>query len=325
MPRSSDATAKDGDPPAAAHAPARGVCCGFAVHSSLEFEYLRAGGGAPLEVIEAATLPPPSAAARRYVWEAVPGKRNRTELHAESAAWSVRIADRFGYRLEVDPPPPARGGMRVRMASASSAPHRELLLWTTPVAIASALYGSLPLHAAAVEIDGRAVLLAGESGAGKTTAAAALFGRGHRLLSEDLACCSTAGEPHILPGPAVIRLHPAAAERLRLEDVKAVHRDRKIHLSIDARRRGGGHAVPIRALVLLQPSPTTPLLQHIPTHAAVQRIWPLAFRLPGTGAQEATFRNIAALAAAAPVLELSREQSWQTFGTVLDLIESLCR
>jgi serine kinase of HPr protein (carbohydrate metabolism regulator) len=44
----------------------------------------------------------------------------------------------------------------------------------------------LPFHASTVTIDGRAVLIAGPAGAGKSTLAAALTALGARWLADDL-------------------------------------------------------------------------------------------------------------------------------------------
>jgi hypothetical protein len=46
--------------------------------------------------------------------------------------------------------------------------------------------GSFLLHASAVDIGGRAIVLAGLPGAGKSTTAAALLQRGHPVLSDDM-------------------------------------------------------------------------------------------------------------------------------------------
>jgi hypothetical protein len=46
--------------------------------------------------------------------------------------------------------------------------------------------GLLPVHASAVNINGRAVLFSGNSGAGKSTMAAALGQRGHPLMADDI-------------------------------------------------------------------------------------------------------------------------------------------
>ena len=46
--------------------------------------------------------------------------------------------------------------------------------------------GLLPLHANAVEVDGKAVAFMGESGAGKSTLAAWFHDAGHRVLADDV-------------------------------------------------------------------------------------------------------------------------------------------
>ena len=48
--------------------------------------------------------------------------------------------------------------------------------------------GDTALHAAAVEVDGQAVVLGAPGTFGKTTLAAAFHAAGHRLLSEDTTC-----------------------------------------------------------------------------------------------------------------------------------------
>lgn len=73
--------------------------------------------------------------------------------------------------------------------------------------------GVLPIHASAVEIDGRAVLFTGISGAGKSTLADAFLRNGHRMLSDDVAPIElTGGSARILPSIARIRLWPDSAE-----------------------------------------------------------------------------------------------------------------
>lgn len=71
--------------------------------------------------------------------------------------------------------------------------------------------GIVPIHAAAIEVDGRAVLLAGASGAGKSTLAAAFLRRGHRVLSDDVAPLDPEG--WILPSLQRIRLWRDSADQ----------------------------------------------------------------------------------------------------------------
>lgn len=62
--------------------------------------------------------------------------------------------------------------------------------------------GLLPLHASAIEIDGRALAFTGISGSGKSTLAATLVAQGHRLLTDDVAAIDPAapGGPLLFPG-----------------------------------------------------------------------------------------------------------------------------
>lgn len=61
--------------------------------------------------------------------------------------------------------------------------------------------GTICLHASAIAIDGRAVLFAGHSGAGKSTTAAAFAERGFAVLSDDIVALSLeSGQIFVQPG-----------------------------------------------------------------------------------------------------------------------------
>jgi hypothetical protein len=73
--------------------------------------------------------------------------------------------------------------------------------------LASVLNGHEPLHASAVEIDGRAVAFAGPSGRGKTSLGLNLVLRGARFLTDDVAATTVVdGQPMVNPGPRVANL-----------------------------------------------------------------------------------------------------------------------
>lgn len=79
--------------------------------------------------------------------------------------------------------------------------------------------GLLPLHANAIEIDGKAVAFMGESGAGKSTLAAWFHDRGHRLVADDVCVVAFGREGAPLVQPGLPRL------RLWREELLASNRD----------------------------------------------------------------------------------------------------
>lgn len=88
--------------------------------------------------------------------------------------------------------------------------------YSTVAALTVAWRGLVPLHACAVEVDGKAVLIAGPSGAGKSTLTAGLILAGSRFLADDLTAVSVRanGQIRIVPGRPTMRLHPHTAARL---------------------------------------------------------------------------------------------------------------
>lgn len=68
--------------------------------------------------------------------------------------------------------------------------------------------GLYPLHASAVEVNGKGVLFVGKSGVGKSTLAAAFYKRGYRILADDV--CVT-----VISGKGIPMIHPGI-QRLKL-------------------------------------------------------------------------------------------------------------
>lgn len=125
----------------------------------------------------------------------------------------ARPADRRLPLLEVrfsPPPPRIAGGDEEVLLDPARAP--EQAFGAIFRSLLDRVAGFLVLHAAAVERDGRAFLVAGPSGTGKTTLALGLLERGWRLLSDDFAPLERGtGLVHPLPKPLGIR--PGEAER----------------------------------------------------------------------------------------------------------------
>ena len=72
----------------------------------------------------------------------------------------------------------------------------------------------LVMHGNAVEFDGACVMCVGPSGVGKSTTAAGLMQRGHRVMSDDI--CAIDAEGRIVPGMPHIKLWQQAADGLGL-------------------------------------------------------------------------------------------------------------
>jgi hypothetical protein len=89
--------------------------------------------------------------------------------------------------------------------------------------------GFFTLHASAVAVDGGAVAFVGKKGMGKSTTAAALCGRGHRLVSDDVlalppAAPEAGGALRVFPGFPQLKLWPGSAEAALSDDPETLDR-----------------------------------------------------------------------------------------------------
>ncbi len=92
------------------------------------------------------------------------------------------------------------------------------------IAIALHLQGVVLLHAAAVVIEGKAVVLAGDGGSGKSTTAAILHQQGYAVLADDVTEIAGDGPFNALASVPAVRLWPEALHALFGEE--AVFPDR---------------------------------------------------------------------------------------------------
>jgi hypothetical protein len=108
------------------------------------------------------------------------------------------------------------GGREILVDPAPGASERNVRLFLLGSAFGALLHqrGLLPLHANAIEIDGRAFAFCGHSGAGKSTMAAWFHDRGHRILADDVCVIGfdEAGRALAYPGIPRLRLWREALE-----------------------------------------------------------------------------------------------------------------
>jgi hypothetical protein len=129
-------------------------------------------------------------------------------LRAEGAALMLTIPDVARYRIEA--------GRAIIVDPEPGVPERNVRLFLLGSAFGVLLHqrGLLPLHANAIEIDGRAVAFMGPSGAGKSTLAAWFHDRGFKVIADDVCVVSfdLDGCPHAAPGLPRLRLWAEALE-----------------------------------------------------------------------------------------------------------------
>ena len=277
------------------------ACFGFRPVSELSFAYLRGGSGEPLEIREHDGNGADPGGALVAEWTPVPGRRSWARLYAEDGRYRLWVEG--GGTFRVDPAVP-----RIELpVGLEPEVRREERLWGIPALLCFLARGDLPLHAAAVEVDGEAVLFAAPGYAGKTTLAAAFDAAGHRVLSEDVSCIRLSPRPAVVPGPAMLRVRRDIAESLPIPGARelAVGDDR-VHFALDPERRGDCTPLPIRALVFLRPGDGDLTLEPVSPADALPDLWALAFRLPTADDRERCFQAIAMLADGIRIWNLER-------------------
>ena len=292
-----------------------GTCFGFAVRSSLPFHYLRAGPGEELHVSARSEVHDGDGGELLLEW--APSARFPLAGRLVRAEPGFRLwVDTWGWFL-IDPE--ARS---VTLPESDNVVRREERLWSIPAMLCFIARGDTAFHAAAVEVDGQAVILGAPATFGKTTLAAAFHSAGHRLLSEDTTCVRMSPTPAVIPGPAMLRLRHDVAAQLEVPNATAVGtvEDDRIHFAVDAGQRGDCTPVPIRAVVLLRHTETGLRMDPTPPPLAARDLWALSFRLPTDADRARCFAAVAELARSVPVRNLDRPLTIRDLPATVDFV-----
>ena len=166
-------------------APLRYRACGLAIESDLALPGLLplSDGGDADVTIAAEDLP-----------EMLPG-----EVVQQGPNWA-RTADAFLLRVIDVGSFCIRDAAAIRYMPAPGVEREELTAFLTGSVLGILLHlrGKVVLHASAIIVGGRAMLFFGQSGAGKSTIAAALGERGYPMLSDDLGVLTTQADGTVL-------------------------------------------------------------------------------------------------------------------------------
>lgn len=256
-----------------------------------------------------------------------------TLWHRPGGAWRLRYVDpRDGafWTIDLD-----AGGTRlvVRWSADSLLDDIPAILSGTGLAAALHLRGVPLLHAAVTAIDGGAVAVLGEPGAGKSTTAAALVARGFASMSDDVAALDLgASPPRVHAGPVRLRVfaESARAAGFAAGDLPRVFADdvlgpkRYIPLSADDGSFHAG-ALPLRAAYFLHPRAPgagPPTIEPVPARRALPLLLRnlYAARFLDAAQRGALLRALADVAATVPVRAVRAHDDLSALPALVDAI-----
>lgn len=248
-------------------------------------------------------------------WETADG-RVFASLHRARGAFEIHFKRMARFRVSQD-----LSIVRCApCASLSAATIRHLFL-DQVMPIVLSLAGDDVLHASAVETGGNAVAFVGESGAGKSTVAAALGRAGCRILSDDCLVIRRRGDGCHASAPyRSLRLWEDSAAALKLGRGEPGHRAGKRRFSAAERLSFTGGPLPLGAVCVLHRTDSTACatLARLPASEAVVTLLKSRFRfdVEERSVLEREFRFLSHLVATVPCFRV-------TFPDSLDELPSL--
>lgn len=136
------------------------------------------------------------------------GASHEPGLHADEAGLVLVVPGVGRFRIA--------SGESIVVEPAAGVPERNVRLFLLGSAFGALLHqrGFLPLHANAVEVDGKAAAFMGPSGSGKSTLASWFHDRGFAILADDVCVVrfDAEGRPIAYPGLPRLRLWDDALE-----------------------------------------------------------------------------------------------------------------
>jgi hypothetical protein len=297
---------------------AQGTCFGFELYSTIPFRCLRNGSGRPLEVRDSPTVQVGDPGAFVGAWEAGAVPSVFARLYRDDQVY--RLWTRSSGWILIEPQIP-----RITLPPFDDPARSEENLWNIPIALCLLHRGDLALHAAAIEINGNALMLVAPGGSGKTTLAAAFAQAGYRVLSEDVTCITIDGQPAIVPGPAMLRLRPDVMSSVELPHADVLRRlPSRITMALSTEDRGNCSPVPLRGIIMLHTAAAEFRLEQIPAVEAVPAIWPLTFMMPADEWKTFCFTRLVDLVKVVPVWRFERPLKFGTLPETVRRLAVLC-
>jgi hypothetical protein len=191
--------------------------------------------------------------------------------------------------------------------------------------------GAEPVHSTVVQIGEGAVAICGEPGAGKTSMAAALLARGHRMVTDDLLLVrwGDAG-PLAQRGAPRIKLMPDTAERYlgSLAKGVAMNPDTNKRIVSLPPELVSDEQVPVRLIAFpRKPREGKVVIRRLPQRRAFLDLVANTFNpiVETTERLEVKFDEDIALAGRVPCVSVGLPRTWQALENAVDRIETLTR
>lgn len=192
-----------------------------------------------------------------------------------------------------------KAGREIVVIPKPGADHRLMRLYIVGTVMAILLYqrGFMVLHASAVQINKRALVLLGASGSGKSSLAAALYSRGHDLIADDVSGVRIRRNSSlVVPGYPQLKLSSEAAVSLGLssQDLFSLHEtEEKLGLRIE--RGFSTQPATLSAIYLLSDEDAHKIKKLNPQEAVIELVrhsLPTRFSRPGDQAHFLKCLNI---------------------------------
>lgn len=224
-------------------------------------------------------------------------------------------------------------GRKIIVSPAAGASEDEIRLYILGTCMGGLLMqrNILPLHGSAIEIEGTAYAVVGESGAGKSTTSAALLRNGCRLLSDDVIAVSLregSKVPVVAPAYPQQKLWQESLDRFG--DDSAQYRSlglRETKFSVPVASKFLSTPLPLGGIFELVTSDRSDIdLQHVGKLERLPLLYRHTFRhtlIHRLGINEWHLGMTASIASKLPIYRLARPVSRFTAGELASLIQSV--
>lgn len=248
--------------------------------------------------------------------------------------WMAGARDRFLLTIPETGRFLVSDGQRVEIEPAPDAHEIDLRLYLLGSVFGALCHqnGFLPLHASAIEREGRVTAFVGDSGAGKSTLAAFLARRGHTVISDDICLLGGGGDESLAVTPVAgwLKLWRQSLDALgenAAEENRLISTEDKFRVYLPP----GARLNPRLACVMLLERPADgandapAYLAPVTAATAVARLMDMVYLsevAQVAGGERALFERCAGIVNQVKVVRLVAPLGFERMNEVLDLIEA---